>query len=704
MSSSPFKVCPKCGTRYDRMALFCQKDGGALINPDLPQDPYVGKVLLDQFRIEKLVGQGGMGAVYRARQTTIGRDVAIKILHPELTTNPDAVRRFQREARVSAAIDHPNVVRVFLFGQLPEDGSLYLVMQYLRGRSLLDVVEQEAPLPPSRALHIVTQICDGVGEAHSQGVIHRDVKPENVILVQRGQDPDFVKVLDFGIARFIENEQTVATQSGLIFGTARYISPEGANGDPTDARSDVYSIGVLLYQLLTGHTPFEATSPVALLMKHINEQAPDVRGQPGGTALPPNVCDVVMRCLSKNADGRYDDANDLAAALRSAASMDHVVVAPPRISALPSRPSYVQSEPPPAHPAAIHVATPITGPMAGESLARAPSPFGDSMSSVPGLRRSRLGQLKTVVLAALVGAVVVVLGAFAWQPLIGMMMGDSRLDDLADRAQAAYSHGHFEKPVGDNVLALTDRMLEIEPGHEGAIQLRRDVARRLREEGEVERAQGFYGEAMNRYRRAMLFYPEDADSQRALAELYELEEAQIEAEPQPELRAVPTEPALREPTTFFVTLIEEPAADATPAFVITRINATGSDRVTARADEDRLHWVASYTFRRTGTHRVEFHAGDTIVDRELEVTPRGQAQAGRHTHDEGATTVVQSVTPSTMANQAISDDGIDWRLPEERRLDMMTMRPPPTPTPTPTPTQTPSMSTTPPAPWSSGSL
>jgi hypothetical protein len=432
-------------------------------------------------------------------------------------------------------------------------------------------------------------------------------------------------------------------------------------------------------------------------MKHINDPAPDIRGQPGGSALPPNVCDVVMRCLSKNADARYDDANDLAAALRSAAMMDRVVVAPPRISALPARPSYVQSEPPP-HPAALPGQTPITGPMQ-DGLSQAPSPFSESMS-VAGLGRSRFRAMRTFTLWALVGAVAITLGAFATQALIGMMMGGDDLDELADEAQAAYTRGHFEKPVGDNVLEITDRMLEIEPGHAGAIGLRQDVARRLREEGEVERAQGFYGESMNRYRRALIFFPEDTEAQRALAELYELEEAQIAEAAEPELRSVPTEPTLREPTTFFVTLVDEPPADVTPEFVVTRVNASGQDTIEARPDGDRLNWVASHTFRRTGTHEIAFNAGELTLELELEVLPR--AQARRQQREEPPTTVLHSV-PTAMANQAMaSDDGIDWRLPEERRADMTMVAP--TPTPTMQPQPTPSMSTTPPAPWSSGSL
>ena len=176
------KVCTRCGTRFDASAAFCPRDGTPLAGETEAPDPYIGQTLLGQFRIEEKVGAGGMGTVYRARQIGVDRHVAIKILHPELVQDADAVRRFQREARVSAALDHPNVVRVILFGQLP-DGSLYLIMEYLEGRSLSDLLRLEGVLAPARALHITTQICDAIGEAHQQGVVHRDVKPENVHLL-----------------------------------------------------------------------------------------------------------------------------------------------------------------------------------------------------------------------------------------------------------------------------------------------------------------------------------------------------------------------------------------------------------------------------------------------------------------------------------------------------------------------------------------
>ncbi|MEM1418674.1 MAG: protein kinase, partial [Myxococcota bacterium] len=316
MASAP-KICPICGTPYDAGALFCQRDGARLSTAVGAPDPFLGTVLLGQFRLDEAVGQGGMGTVYRARQTTLDRDVAVKILHPELSQNPDAVRRFHREAKVATALEHPNLVRVFLFGELPEDAGLYLVMEFLEGRSLTSVLREDSALPLGRALHLATQICDAVGQAHSKGIVHRDVKPENIHIVERHGDPDFVKVLDFGIARLLWDDQSVMTQSGVIFGTARYISPEGAAGETTDARSDVYSIGVLLYQLLAGRTPFDAPSPVAMLMKHIHDAPrPLSRVVPG---IPAAIEDVVMRALAKHPDARHPNAAALAEALRAAA-------------------------------------------------------------------------------------------------------------------------------------------------------------------------------------------------------------------------------------------------------------------------------------------------------------------------------------------------------------------------------------------------
>ena len=721
------KVCPTCGARYDEAATFCQREGAALVRWTEEVDPYIGRTLLDQFRIEQILGAGGMGTVYRARQTTIDRDVAIKILHPELVQNPDAVRRFHREARVSASLDHPNVVRVFLFGQL-SDKSLYLVMEYLRGRSLLDVLRMDGVLDPLRALHVATQICDGVGEAHRLGVVHRDVKPENVLLVTRGHDPDFVKVLDFGIARFLRDETTVATQSGLIFGTARYISPEGASGEPTDARSDVYSIAVLTYQLLCGETPFDASSPVGLLMKHIHDTPPDLRRKPQGAHVPGEVADVIMGALSKNPDLRPADANALGAALRAAALSARLSLGAPRYSVPPaawhpasippsgrtpapapswggaSAPVYGGSpQPYPGAPAYAGTPTPTTDPMfAGGSSGVMAQQTSISLRSIPGARR-RLGTLSTLLVAFVLGAAVVGGGAFLLEGLTGG--GAVALEDLESRARAALGRGDIDTPPGDNVADLTARILEREPDHAGARTLRSEAARRLREEAAMVQQQGFVDEARARYRRALALVPDDILAQRALESIEAVSTAPVVTTP-PGIRVAPEEPSAGEQIDFVAAL--DPSvrlgADAAPSFRIERRGRQLTRALAAEEDEDG-HFVASYRFAGQGTFEVVFTAGgEERLRRELTVAPARSARR----EDPPSTT--QAGSRRARAEPAVTmdttpGDGIDWRLPEERApepppIESHPLPPPPEPEPEPAPAEE-APPAEPPQPWSS---
>jgi serine/threonine-protein kinase len=282
-------------------------------------DSYLGRELAGHIEIQKLVGTGAMGRVYRAFQSGIDRDVAVKVLHRELSSNQQLAARFTREAKVASRLAHPNVVQVLLSGQLP-DGALYIVMEYLDGLSLQSaLLGTQGVFPLHRALHVAIQLCDAVGEAHSQGIVHRDLKPENVMLVRRGEDPDFVKVLDFGIARINWGEQSMATQAGLIFGTARYISPEGAQGHVVGPPSDVYSIATLLFQMLAGRTPFEGDQTVGLLLSQIHESPPDLLSLPHAAEVPAPIAQVVMKNLAKEASTREPDARALGRALIDAA-------------------------------------------------------------------------------------------------------------------------------------------------------------------------------------------------------------------------------------------------------------------------------------------------------------------------------------------------------------------------------------------------
>jgi serine/threonine-protein kinase len=336
MKSQPAKSCPSCGERYGADVLFCPRDGTPLASslhpPVQPErDPYLGMELAGQIRLQHLIGVGSMGRVYRAFQAGIDRHVAVKILHRELSANPELVARFHREAKIASRLVHPNVVQVLMTGCLPLTadprigGELYLVMEHLDGISLLSALaaaetgEAGAALPLARALHLALQLCDAVGEAHAQGIVHRDLKPENIMLVRRGEDPDYVKVLDFGIARLDWGDRSMATQAGLIFGTAKYISPEGAEGQPVGPPADVYAIATILYQCLAGRPPFEGDSPVALLVQHAQAAPPELRGVPRASYVPGPIAAVVMQALAKRAEDRPDDARALGRELVAAA-------------------------------------------------------------------------------------------------------------------------------------------------------------------------------------------------------------------------------------------------------------------------------------------------------------------------------------------------------------------------------------------------
>ena len=697
------KVCPKCSRRYDTAASFCQKDGVPLQLTEEQPDQYIGQTLLDQFKIEEKIGAGGMGSVYRARQTTLHRDVAIKILHPELADNRDAVRRFKREARVSTALDHPNVVRVFLFGQL-QDGSLYIVMEFLKGRSLLEVIQREGALPVHRALHIATQLCDGVGEAHAQGVVHRDIKPENVVLVTRSRDPDCAKVLDFGIARVLwGDDQTQATQSGLVFGTARYISPEGAAGEPTDARSDVYSLGILTYQLLCGETPFEAPSPVAMLMKHIHSNVPHLLSHERGRHVPEAVADVVMRALSKNPEGRYDDAHAFGEAMRGAAEsagfevhgrrpVGRSSIGPPSepgTTSAPSLPSIgASSRGASSHSSEPPIVTP-TPPMRppprveSQTLQGAPNPFGDEDDvRIPGVRgRIKSGTVRLVGIAFLVGAALVG-GGFVISTLLegGPEPSGIDVDAVAADARQALGRGAFDEPRAQSVLGLTDRILAARPGHPEALRLRGEASRRLAQLAEQQADRGERDEAMASYRRALALTPDDAAVEAALAALL--------APPAPRVTpGVRTRPALvlegREITLSAVLEEGTEVGDRVrPRFVIKRGSRQVGSSIDAVLGEDGRTYEATTTIARTGAHRILFRLGSGTGRIEMDTQVEVQRDPDR------------PVRPRDPDPPPVTTQGSAWIPP--------TLTPTWTQTPTPTNPPPDPPPPDPPPPWTGG--
>jgi eukaryotic-like serine/threonine-protein kinase len=328
VSDDAEKRCESCGRTFAADELFCPLDGAPLVaRGSLPSgdDPYIGLTILGQIEIKRLAGAGSMARVYQAFQRGVDRDVAVKILHRELSADPEVVKRFHQEAKVASRLSNPHLVNVLLTAELPKSGDttcgeLVLVTEFLDGMSLqaaLGAAGGALPLP--RALHIVFQVCNALAEAHRNGVVHRDVKPENVMLLKRGEDRDFVKVLDFGLARLANKDASFATRQGAIFGSPRYISPEGAQGLPVGPPADVYAVVTLLYQMLAGRTPFEADSPVGFLLAHTSEPAPPVTSHARAAYVPAPLAAVIEQNLQKDPQSRAKDAQALAVSLRAAA-------------------------------------------------------------------------------------------------------------------------------------------------------------------------------------------------------------------------------------------------------------------------------------------------------------------------------------------------------------------------------------------------
>ena len=283
-------------------------------------DPFIGRSILNgAFQIQQKIGSGGMGAVYKAHQPEMNRLVAVKILHPKLADRKDLVSRFGREARALSQLSHPNTVRVFHYGEL-EDGPLYIIMEYLDGKNLNQTVRVEGPFATERALPILIQSSGALDEAHKAGIIHRDLKPENIFLVQTAVHRDFPKLLDFGLAKVGEQQMrpgsVVLTQEGMVFGTPEFMSPEQAQGKTLTASSDVYSLAVILYEVLTGKLPFDAKNAMEHIQHHVTGKPIGINQRAPGKTFPPLLEQIVHRALAKRPEDRFATAADFGTALQ----------------------------------------------------------------------------------------------------------------------------------------------------------------------------------------------------------------------------------------------------------------------------------------------------------------------------------------------------------------------------------------------------
>jgi serine/threonine-protein kinase len=277
-------------------------------------DPLLGQLVGGKYQITKLLGEGGMGCVYVGEQqmgTTV-RKVAVKTLHKHLSHDPQIKARFKREVGTVAALEHPNTIQVYDFGETP-DGTLYIVMELVQGKSVAEIIETTGAMEPARVERILSQVCGSLEEAHGHGIVHRDLKPDNIVLCERAGQKDWVEVLDFGIAKRsneVDEKEQKLTQQGMVLGTPPYMSPEQFTGQPIDARSDIYALGVMAYEMLTAHLPFAANTPWEWATQHMTAQPTPVEAQPNGGNIPPKMRDAIMKALSKNREDRFASVRD----------------------------------------------------------------------------------------------------------------------------------------------------------------------------------------------------------------------------------------------------------------------------------------------------------------------------------------------------------------------------------------------------------
>ena len=341
------KFCPECESEYTDALEFCPADGAQLVFV-VKEETLVGQLLDDRFHVEAEIGAGGMGTVYRAVQEPIGRPVALKILRREHADDPGAVRRFFHEAKIVSKLRHPNTVTLFDFGQFGE-GQLFIAMELMTGASL-EQAARDRSLSLNEILGIGRQICQALGEAHGAGIVHRDLKPQNIFIDVVGGD-SVVKVLDFGIAK-MKDAKANLTLTGMVFGTPAYMSPQQAQGFEIDHRSDIYSLGVLLFELICGRLPFQGDQAVKVAMAHILQPVPSLAEHARYAPLPPGLSDLVEAMMAKEVEERPESAEAVDRALLALQSTEETslsrLIPTPALDAVGSSGIYVAQDEPDA--------------------------------------------------------------------------------------------------------------------------------------------------------------------------------------------------------------------------------------------------------------------------------------------------------------------------------------------------------------------
>ena len=323
------KVCPACRADYGGGEVFCPVDATRLVttsqmtvSPLDPDDPLLGTVLAGRYLVERRIGEGGMGLVYEGTHRDIDKKVAIKVLRDDLSRRPDVVARFRQEAKSASRIGHDNIVDISDFGETTR-GASYFVMEFLEGEDLANLIGRESTVDPQRAAEIVLQCCRALSATHAKGIVHRDIKPENIFLTTRDGVSDFVKIVDFGIAKMSDIETDGApgrklTKTGMIFGTPEYMSPEQAAGKDLDHRVDVYALGIILYECVAGRVPFEGDTFMGVLTQHLFAELPPIRELNPQADLSDELEMVIRKALAKDRNQRYQNCAEMAEAIEYA--------------------------------------------------------------------------------------------------------------------------------------------------------------------------------------------------------------------------------------------------------------------------------------------------------------------------------------------------------------------------------------------------
>src|SRR5467141_2774817 len=311
------KICPVCSTEYADDVKFCPNDGQTLRSAS-PASDLVGQVIADRYHVVKKLGEGGMGQVYLAEHVKMGRRSAIKVMNPSMVHDPDAVARFNREASNASRITHPNVCAIYDFGETP-DGLIYLAMEFIEGEPLTDLLEREGAIPVPRSTAIFLQTADALQAAHDLGIVHRDMKPDNIMLTRKKGGGDVVKVVDFGIAKAVGGDESgqKVTKTGLVVGTPEFMSPEQLSGDKLDGRSDLYSLALVFYQMLAGKLPFEATTVQETMIKRLTDEPTALPVSRPDLTFPAGLQPVLDTALARSLVERYQTVAKFAADVAS---------------------------------------------------------------------------------------------------------------------------------------------------------------------------------------------------------------------------------------------------------------------------------------------------------------------------------------------------------------------------------------------------